>query len=1163
MKRHQGFQLAIVVIGYLFPVLGDLEPIFTRCCSLGTNWATEGLRCNKYPAPVAAIPPEQQAICLSAVGVCCLNTHRKIQCEAGKEAAQLGNECEVVVRPGGEYHKDCCEGCKLGIFSGSMNMGCSFRDFSFGHPWDSAYRECCIDVVGTTTESVIPTNSTVADSSPADELPTPAIDSLCELLPGELCAQICIPTPGSYRCACRPGFHLLPDGKTCQQDEHVDRCKINNPCAHKCFDTGVAIECSCHPGYTLGKDDRSCEDIDECLLKIDLCAPNNLICRNEVGSYSCVDKSGAIIKPGNSAQPVVEDTGRCPIGYQYNLRSKVCNDIDECSLNLAICGPSDACQNTIGSYECIRTPIEECPPGYKFNITDQSCHDINECMEGSDNCDVGKEFCINTEGSFTCQLKAEKANCPAGYKFDQEHLSCEDVDECAENIHSCVPNKEICRNTVGAYECDMTCAIGFEYSRAHRTCVDVDECTELPNPCSPSEICVNQPGSFSCNPSCPVGFKVDPERTESCIDIDECKERLDFCNRTYETCKNKNGSYDCLSSAICPEGFRKSRTGLCEDINECEEHLELCDLNTEICVNEPGAYRCAKRPTMTSCPPGYKSHPISGECVDVDECVENVDPPCDSNQECVNTVGSYDCSCKKGFHFDPLLHACIDVNECQTNQHDCTSSQRCDNTIGSFQCIRYTSCGTGYTLNAQTGRCEDDDECALGTDTCQYLGPAFQCRNTLGSFRCERKRCEGNQVLLPSGECETVKCSKGYEVGAQGTCIDINECERNNPCKRNQRCQNTRGSYVCLNYNNCVRGYELNEAGTQCVDVDECARGTHECAADQICQNIYGSYICECPSGYFMTQKKECEDIDECTRYGGGVCPSNAICKNTPGSFHCACKDGFRQEGNSCPDIDECSESKGLCHHKCINVWGSYRCSCNPGYTLQADNRSCHDIDECEEFKDRKLCIGICVNEPGSYTCRCPNGYRLGSDGRTCQDINECMTGTPCQGRDEVCVNTLGGYRCVAINCPARFIKDLDHKNRCKRESLFCNQDDVACFRLPHSYSYNFIAFVSNLLIPPSGHLDLFTMRGLRSTATVSFTMQFVNARAPPGVPLANKEYFLLRRGVFNQGIISIVRPIIGPQEVELELVMDISQNGLYGSSAVAKLFIFVSEYSY
>lgn len=65
----------------------------------------------------------------------------------------------------------------------------------------------------------------------------------------------------------------------------------------------------------------------------------------------------------------------------------------------------------------------------------------------------------------------------------------------------------------------------------------------------------------------------------------------------------------------------------------------------------------------------------------------------------------------------------------------------------------------------------DDDECSLGTDNCRNLGPTWQCRNKLGSFRCERKRCDGNKVLLSNGECKSIECPPGYEPSPQGQCV--------------------------------------------------------------------------------------------------------------------------------------------------------------------------------------------------------------------------------------------------------------------------------------------------------------------------------------------------------------------------------------------------------
>lgn len=48
-------------------------------------------------------------------------------------------------------------------------------------------------------------------------------------------------------------------------------------------------------------------------------------------------------------------------------------DIDECMLNVDNCGSNSACQNTIGSYICIRAPVETCPPGYRFDDYQQIC----------------------------------------------------------------------------------------------------------------------------------------------------------------------------------------------------------------------------------------------------------------------------------------------------------------------------------------------------------------------------------------------------------------------------------------------------------------------------------------------------------------------------------------------------------------------------------------------------------------------------------------------------------------------------------------------------------------------------------------------------------------------------------------------------------------------
>lgn len=46
---------------------------------------------------------------------------------------------------------------------------------------------------------------------------------------------------------------------------------------------------------------------------------------------------------------------------------------------------------------------------------------------------------------------------------------------------------------------------------------------------------------------------------------------------------------------------------------------------------------------------------------DVDECKQR---PCDINEICENTVGSFKCHCKSGFQLDNITNACIGNNNC-------------------------------------------------------------------------------------------------------------------------------------------------------------------------------------------------------------------------------------------------------------------------------------------------------------------------------------------------------------------------------------------------------------------------------------------------------------------------------------------------------------------
>ncbi|XP_041317528.1 cartilage acidic protein 1 isoform X4 [Pyrgilauda ruficollis] len=122
--------------------------------------------------------------------------------------------------------------------------------------------------------------------------------------------------------------------------------------------------------------------------------------------------------------------------------------------------------------------------------------------------------------------------------------------------------------------------------------------------------------------------------------------------------------------------------------------------------------------------------------------------------------------------------------------------------------------------------------------------------------------------------------------------LDTNECtEFPFICPREKPlCINTYGGYRCRSNKRCSRGFEPNEDGTACVDIDECAQGLHNCS--QLCINSPGAHSCLCHPGFqpLDPAASQCLDIDECQAQPG---PCDHICHNSYGSFHCHCHHGF------------------------------------------------------------------------------------------------------------------------------------------------------------------------------------------------------------------------------------------------------------------------------
>ncbi|XP_029886335.1 cartilage acidic protein 1 isoform X1 [Aquila chrysaetos chrysaetos] len=144
------------------------------------------------------------------------------------------------------------------------------------------------------------------------------------------------------------------------------------------------------------------------------------------------------------------------------------------------------------------------------------------------------------------------------------------------------------------------------------------------------------------------------------------------------------------------------------------------------------------------------------------------------------------------------------------------------------------------------------------------------------------------EPLLPA----LLECGQGFSQHENGRCVDTDECiEFPFICPRDKPvCINTYGGYRCRSNKRCSRGFEPNEDGTACVDIDECAQGLHNCS--QLCTNTPGAHACHCRPGFrpLDPAASQCLDIDECQAQPG---PCDHICHNSHGSFHCHCRHGF------------------------------------------------------------------------------------------------------------------------------------------------------------------------------------------------------------------------------------------------------------------------------
>ncbi|XP_026197335.1 thrombomodulin-like [Anabas testudineus] len=230
-----------------------------------------------------------------------------------------------------------------------------------------------------------------------------------------------------------------------------------------------------------------------------------------------------------------------------------------------------------------------------------------------------------------------------------------------------------------------------------------------------------------------------------------------------------------------------------------------------------------------------------------------------------------------------------------------------------------------WNCEVMKGGCEHG--CNDITKTC--FCPAKQILHP-NNITCSKDACaDCAQGCHQQGDSHECVCTAGYrQAKDRKSCVDVDECKETNPCTgEGEECVNTQGSFMCQ----CKREF-IEEDGV-CVNISICDMCEH-----MLCEKSNGVYGCKCRKGFRVSPHDPTMCEQHCAERD---CPARCILNSDvkkEDMQQCFCPEGYirdtRDGETICTDIDEC-EFMAICNHKCENVFGSFKCLCDEGYTLR------------------------------------------------------------------------------------------------------------------------------------------------------------------------------------------------------------------------------------
>lgn len=213
------------------------------------------------------------------------------------------------------------------------------------------------------------------------------VSEMCEVVDHQ-CQHICVSSPASYRCKCRKGFTLNPDGKTCKE---IDHCADGtHGCEQEFMNTEDSCKCKCRKGFTLRPDGKTCKKIDPCA----------------DGTHGCEQE---FMNTGDTC------VCKCRKGYTLRPDGKTCKKIDHCGDGKHGC--EQEFMNTEDSCVC------KCRKGFTLRPDGKTCQSLDLCQSVDHGCE---HQCVSTTGSYICR-------CFEGFLLAEDGKSCKKL-ECGDGV---------------------------------------------------------------------------------------------------------------------------------------------------------------------------------------------------------------------------------------------------------------------------------------------------------------------------------------------------------------------------------------------------------------------------------------------------------------------------------------------------------------------------------------------------------------------------------------------------------------------------------------------------------------------------------------------------------------------------------------------------------